>query len=102
MGYMGLGVLFWDFTGSSGNDGLVQDEATVENINPPWSGPVFCAGQWEMYTEVPRNSPKWLSCTDNPSWCVSKGVISEVWELILGHDRESNEADVIAAEPGST
>lgn len=101
---LGVGVLFWDLRSSGGDDRLVQDEATVENISPPWSRAVLSAGQWLMYTGVPINSPKWLSCTDNPSWRVSKGsVISEeVWELILGHEKESSEADVTAAEPGST
>lgn len=104
MGGMGVGVLFWDITGSGGDDCSVQDEATVENKNPPWSRAVLSAGQWVMYTGVSRNSPKWLSCINNPSWRVSNGsVISEeVGELILGQERESSEAEVTPAETGST
>lgn len=35
MGDTGVGVLFWDLRGSGGDERLVQDEATVENMNPP-------------------------------------------------------------------
>lgn len=57
-----------------------------------------------MYTGVPTNSPNSLSCIDDPSWRVSKGSVNseEVWELILGQERDSSKADVTDDDPGST
>lgn len=104
MGDVDVRVLFWELSASGGDGCLVQVEAKEENINPPWSRAVLSAGQWVMYTGVPTNSPNWLSCIDNPSWRVSKGSVNseEVWELILGQERDSSKADVTADDPGST